>query len=153
MAGLNIANEKLELRSFLSQQFVALAMTLGAMAFAVLALAALALVPIAIGALPLPTAVVAALDLARWPLLAVLLAIALAVTYRFGPYMEHPKWRWISWGAGDSDCPMVHRISVVLVLCLAFRFLRRDLRLSGRAGSAPPLVLDHGFDRIDGSRH
>jgi membrane protein len=99
MTGLNIANEQTEKRSFVTQQIVAFALTFAAMAFAVVALAAVALVPAAIALFSLPESLATALDLGRWPVLAALLSTALAVTYRFGPYKEHPKWRWISWGA------------------------------------------------------
>jgi len=37
--------------------------------------------------------------LARWPVLAVLVCISLAIVYRFGPCREQAKWRWITWGA------------------------------------------------------
>jgi membrane protein len=99
MTGLNIANEQTEKRSFLVQQSIALALTLGAMVFAVVTLAAVAVVPAIIGLFPMPPTLAAALGLGRWPLLAALVAGALAIVYRFGPYKEHPKWRWISWGA------------------------------------------------------
>ena len=99
MTGLNIANEQEEKRSFIVQQIVAIVLTLGAIAFAAIALAALAILPVLIAFLPLPDAMKTALGLGRWPLLAVLVALALAVLYRFGAYKERPKWRWISWGA------------------------------------------------------
>jgi membrane protein len=99
MTGLNIANEQDEKRSFILQQVVAIALTVGAVVFAMVALSALAVLPVLIGFLPLTDELKTALDLGRWPLLAVLVAFALAVVYRFGTYEEHPKWRWISWGA------------------------------------------------------
>ena len=99
MTGLNIANERDEKRSFVLQQVVAVALTLGAMLFAAIALAALAVLPVLIGFLPLPVNLQTSLDFGRWPLLAILVAFGLAVVYRFGAYKEHPKWRWISWGA------------------------------------------------------
>jgi membrane protein len=99
ITGLNIANETTEKRCFLLQQFVGLALTLGAILFAILALAAVALLPAVIGFLPLSEGAKAALGLGRWPLLAVLVCFALAVIYRFGPYRTKAKWRWITWGA------------------------------------------------------
>jgi membrane protein len=36
---------------------------------------------------------------ARWPVLAVLVAIGLALIYRYGPDRAEPRWRWISWGS------------------------------------------------------
>jgi membrane protein len=102
MSGLNIANEQDEKRSFLVQQCVALALTIGAVLFAMVALAALAVLPALIGCLSLPDELKTALGLGRWPLLAIMVAFALAVVYRFGAYKAHPKWRWISWGAAIS---------------------------------------------------
>jgi membrane protein len=99
MTGLNIANEQDEKRGLILQQVIAIALTVGAVLFAMVSLAALAVLPVLIGFLPLNDGLKTALDLGRWPLLAVFVAFALAVVYRFGAYKEHPKWRWISWGA------------------------------------------------------
>jgi membrane protein len=38
----------------------------------------------------------------RWPLLAGLAALALAVTYRYGPNLENPSWRLFTWGAAAA---------------------------------------------------
>jgi membrane protein len=99
MTGLNIANETIEKRSFLLQQCVGLALTLGALIFAIVAFAAIALLPAVIAFFPISDGVKITLGLGRWPLLAVLVCFGLAVVYRFGPYRERAKWRWITWGA------------------------------------------------------
>jgi membrane protein len=99
MTGLNVCNETIEKRNLFVTQAVALALTLGGVLFAMVALTAVALLPAIIDFLPLPEATKTALGLGRWPLLAVLIAFALAVLYRFGPDREHPKWKWITWGA------------------------------------------------------
>ncbi|HLH49341.1 MAG TPA: YihY/virulence factor BrkB family protein, partial [Roseiarcus sp.] len=99
MSGLNIANETIEKRSILVQQATGLALTLGGIVFAGVALAAIALLPVIIDIMPLSAAVKAALGLGRWPLLAILVCFALAVLYRFGPYRERAKWRWITLGS------------------------------------------------------
>jgi membrane protein len=99
MSGLNIANETIEKRSILVQQATGLALTLGGIVFAGVALAAIALLPVIIDVMPLSAAVKSALGLGRWPLLAVLVCFALAVLYRFGPYRERAKWRWITLGS------------------------------------------------------
>ena len=44
-------------------------------------------------------AVRTALLVLRWPLLALLILVALAVLYRFAPDRRNPEWRWVSWGA------------------------------------------------------
>jgi membrane protein len=40
-----------------------------------------------------------ALELARWPLLAGMLLVGLAVIFRYGPQRRRPRWRWITPGA------------------------------------------------------
>jgi len=39
------------------------------------------------------------LDVARWPVLLVNVAIALASINRYGPSREKPRWRWVTWGS------------------------------------------------------
>jgi membrane protein len=99
MTGLNITNETIEKRSFLLQQLVGLALTVGALIFAIVAFSALALLPAVIAFFPLSEGLKITLGLGRWPLLAILVCLGLAVVYRFGPYRERAKWRWITWGA------------------------------------------------------
>ena len=99
MTGLNIAYEELEKRSFLRQQVVAMALTIGAIAFAAVAGAALAGVPAAIAFLPLSATTQTMLAVARWPVLTLFVMIAVAILYRVAPSRREPKWRWVSWGA------------------------------------------------------
>jgi membrane protein len=99
ITGLNIANEIPEKRTFVMQQLVALALTVGAVIFAVFAFAAIALLPIVIDFFPIDDGIKTTLGLGRWPLLVVLVGLGLAVVYRFGPSRENAKWRWITWGA------------------------------------------------------
>jgi membrane protein len=99
MSGLNIANETIEKRGVFVQQATALALTLGAILFAIVALAAIALLPAILNDLPLSENVRSALGLGRWPLLAVFVSLALAILYRFGTYREKAKWRWITLGS------------------------------------------------------
>jgi len=99
MTGLNIANEATEKRSFVFQQVIALALTIGAAALAIVAIAAVALIPAIVDFLPLTDGAKIALGLGRWPVLAVLVCFGVAILYRVGPCRERPKWRWISCGA------------------------------------------------------
>ena len=39
----------------------------------------------------------------RWPALFVVLALALALIYRYGPSREVPRWRWITWGSASAS--------------------------------------------------
>src|SRR6185437_6348409 len=39
------------------------------------------------------------LTYARWPVLLILVTIALALIFRHGPDRSEPRWRWVSWGS------------------------------------------------------
>ena len=100
MTGLNIAYEEEEKRSFLVQQAIALALTLGGLIFSAIAIGAVALIPAILNVLPLEPLMRSALAIGRWPLIAVLMTLALAVIYQVAPCRGHRRWRWITWGAG-----------------------------------------------------
>lgn len=96
---LNIAYEETEKRSFIRLTGEALLMTLGAMVFLVVAMAGLAVLPLALANVGLGAWSARLIDLGRWPVLAVLVVVALAVVYRYGPSRSRPLWRWITWGS------------------------------------------------------
>ena len=94
---LNVVYGEEEKRSFLRLNATTLSFTLAMLCFAIVALVAIVAVPVILKALPdfLGTVV----NWARWPVMAVLIAVALALIYRYGPSRDEPKWRWISWGS------------------------------------------------------
>jgi len=47
----------------------------------------------------LPDLLGTVINLARWPVMAALIAVMLALIYRYGPNRDEPKWRWITWGS------------------------------------------------------
>jgi membrane protein len=94
---LNTAYEEDEARGFLRLNATSLLFTLAMILFAVVAVACLVALPALLKYLPGASGTV--LDIARWPLLAVLVALALACLYRYGPSRTEPRWRWISWGS------------------------------------------------------
>ena len=98
MSGLNVALEQPERRSFLRQNAIALAMTFGAIIFAIVALTAVAVVPIVIDVLPLDEQIKTWLAYSRWPILGIFILLALDAIYRFGPSLENPRWRFLSPG-------------------------------------------------------
>ncbi|RYC29518.1 YihY family inner membrane protein [Lichenibacterium minor] len=100
MTGLNIAYEEVETRSFVVQTVMALGLTLGAILFAAVAIFAVAIIPIILNFLPYGSVLGPLLDIARWPVLAVFVALGFAVIYRYGPSRENASWRWITWGSG-----------------------------------------------------
>ena len=91
--------EEEEKRNFLKLSAVALMFTIGLMVFVGLALAAVVALPIVLNYFPLSGLTNVLLKIARWPILLVMVAVALSVFYRYGPSRAEPKWRWISWGS------------------------------------------------------
>jgi membrane protein len=77
----------------------ALLFTIAAIVLGQLVLAAVVALPVALNYIPLSGLTSVSLDLARWLLLLVLVMMALAVCYRYGPGHSTPRWRWISWGS------------------------------------------------------
>ncbi len=128
MTGLNIAYEETEKRSFVVQTLVALGLTIGGVVFAVLIVLALAVVPIVLKFLYLGSFAETLFNIARWPVLAILVTAGFAVFYRYGPSRRRAHWRWISWGSCIATAFVAGRISRVLDLCEQVRVLRRDLR-------------------------
>ena len=99
MTALNIAYGETERRGYIRRNLLALGLTLGAVVLLITALAMVALLPAIIGFLPLPDDMKDVLSLVRWPVLIVLVMLALAVLFRLGPSREKPKWRWVSVGS------------------------------------------------------
>jgi membrane protein len=96
---LNVAYGEEEKRSFIKLNAVSLAMTLGGLVFVVVALGAFVALPVILNYVPLGPLAAWGISIGRWVLMTGLLALALAVLYRFGPSRAEPKWRWISVGS------------------------------------------------------
>ncbi|WP_293856444.1 YihY/virulence factor BrkB family protein [uncultured Alsobacter sp.] len=96
---LNVAYDETEKRSFLRLTLVSLGCTLAAVAFLIVALAGVVVVPLVLDAVGLGTVAEAIIRVARWPLLLVIVAVALAALYRYGPSRDEPRWRWVSVGS------------------------------------------------------
>jgi membrane protein len=94
---LNVSYEEKEKRSFIRLNAVSLLFTIGMIAFLLLAIACIVAIPIALNYLPPVMGRI--ISLARWPVLLVLVALALAFIYRFGPSRTQPGWHWITWGS------------------------------------------------------
>lgn len=97
--GLNIAYDEREKRSFLHLNGVAFAFTLGTMVLILALFVALGVVPAMLAVLNVGPAGDLVIRLLRWPLLMVMLGLALTVLYRHGPSRRAPKWRWVTWGS------------------------------------------------------
>jgi membrane protein len=93
---LNVVFGEQEKRSFLKLNAVSLLFTLAMIGFLIVAIVCIVAVPVALHYLP--DFVGRVIDIARWPLIAVLAMVALAFIYCFGPSRGEPRWQSISWG-------------------------------------------------------
>lgn len=98
--GVNLAYFEAETRGFLKLRATAFLTTLGILVFAVLALASVAVLPALFEWLGASQLVETTLAFARWPVLAALVILGLALIYRFAPdHHEKPPFRWVTPGS------------------------------------------------------
>jgi membrane protein len=95
---LNVVYEEKEKRSFLRLNLLSLAFTCGGIAALLLMVSAVVAVPLALDHVGLAPASRLIVSLARWPLLFVILLLALGILYRFGPSRRAARWEWLSVG-------------------------------------------------------
>jgi membrane protein len=94
---LNVIYEEREKRSFIRLNLISMVFTIGMIAFLLVALACVVALPVALNYLP--DFIGSVLSIARWPVLLMLVAVALSMIYRYGPSRREPRWRWITWGS------------------------------------------------------
>jgi membrane protein len=96
---LNIVYEEKEERGLVRFYLTTLTFTLASIVFILLAIAVVVLLPVVLNFIPLPGGTDLLVKIARWPMLFVLTALALAALYRYGPSRAKARWRWITWGS------------------------------------------------------
>lgn len=92
--GINLAFDQTEARPFYRHRLLALALTLGALAFFAVAVAAIAVVPALLATLALGPKVEAWISWLRWPLLTAAVFGALVPIYRYAPYRRRRPQRF-----------------------------------------------------------
>ncbi len=112
---LNAVHEIPERRGTIKLTALTLAFTLGVVLFLVVAMVGVVVVPAVLQVIPLHETLATLLDWLRWPALLLIVALLLAVLFRYGPSRADAVWRWISYGSGFAA------IGWVLV-SLAFSF-------------------------------
>lgn len=96
---LNVVYDEKESRGFLKLNAVSLLFTLCGILFLLLAIGAVVVLPAAFSYIGFGGLWEQAAKLARWPMLFLVVALILALVYRFGPDRTNPRWRWITWGS------------------------------------------------------
>jgi membrane protein len=99
MDALNVVYDVQEKRGFIRLNLVSLAMTMGALVFVLVVIGVVVVFPLAMAFFGLESFTETVLRWSRWPVIVLLLLLALATLYRFGPSPHGAKWRWISPGA------------------------------------------------------
>ncbi len=96
---MNVAYEETEKRGFLKLTGVTLALTFGAVVTVIVSLFCVAGIPALLGTLNLPRWIEVTTSILRWPLLAGVSLVALAVLSRVAPCRSSPQWRWVTPGS------------------------------------------------------
>ncbi|WP_050626496.1 YihY/virulence factor BrkB family protein [Bradyrhizobium viridifuturi] len=95
---LNVVYEE-EKRGFIKLNLMSLSFTIAALISIMLMVGAVVLVPLLLQQLGLGIGAELIVRFGRWPILLLLLLVALAVLYRYGPSRTEPRWQWLSVGA------------------------------------------------------
>ncbi|PSO18966.1 YihY/virulence factor BrkB family protein [Bradyrhizobium sp. MOS003] len=96
---LNVAYEEREKRSFIKLNMMSLAFTVGAIVALLVMVGVVVAFPLALNHLGMAPESKLIVALGRWPLMFLILLMALAVLYRFAPSRDAPRWQWLSLGA------------------------------------------------------
>lgn len=107
LSALNVAFYQKETRGFLQLNLVAMGFTLCGLLLLALMLGVVAVIPILLQWIPLPGDSAMTISLLRWPVLFMVLVLALAAIYRWGPAAPDARWRWISPGAVFASVALV----------------------------------------------
>jgi membrane protein len=99
VAAINVAYDEHETRGFVKLRVTALALTLGAIAFMLVAVALIAGVPVLLDYVGLDTLGRVVAQIVRWVLLVGMFMTGLAVLYRVAPDRQAPRFRWVSPGS------------------------------------------------------
>ena len=141
MQALTVAYEEEDTRSILAYYAQSAALTIGIAVFGLLSLFLVAVVPAVLEWLPFPKGLRDLIGLVRWPILAVLLILALGAIYRFAPARQTPALALVLGGNDRRRDPMAGRVGRVLVLRREFLVLRQDLRLARHRRRAADVAL------------
>jgi membrane protein len=96
---LNVVYDEKEERGVFKLNIVSLAFTLGGLIAILMAIGLVVAAPLAMSFIGLGQIGELMLRYGRWPALAVIILVGLAVLYRFAPSRRAPKWEWVSVGS------------------------------------------------------
>ncbi|UOM35178.1 YihY/virulence factor BrkB family protein [Acuticoccus sp. I52.16.1] len=98
-AAMNVVYGEEEKRGFVKLTLISLAFTLAAIVAAAILLGAIVVVPAVLAVIGLQSTGGLIIDLARWPILFVVLLSGLSLLFRYGASRRPPRLRWVVWGS------------------------------------------------------
>jgi membrane protein len=99
MGALNVVYNTPETRSFTLTNLIAFMFTIAALCVLVFNIYAVIAVPRVLDGIGLTESSGSILHTMRWPVLAIIMALSLALVYRYGPDRKDAHWRWVSIGS------------------------------------------------------
>ncbi len=99
MGALNVVYKRQETRNFAHLNAIAFLFTIAAIVVLALNVYAVVAVPQVLNALGFVELARNIINASRWPVLAIVMVLTLAVTYRYGPDRPGARWRWLSLGS------------------------------------------------------
>lgn len=100
--GLDIVYRVDNSRSFMKQNAMTLAFTLGAIIVITISLAFIVIFPVVVNTIGLPEPIESLINWLRWPFLGIIIISAISLIYQYGPAREVPGFRWVVLGATVS---------------------------------------------------
>lgn len=97
--GINIAYNSDETRNFIVNNSITLLFTIGGLVFGGITLALLIGIPAAADSLPLPQLLIQIIKFAVWPILFVMIIVALGLAYKIAPVRRQPRAKWVTVGS------------------------------------------------------
>jgi membrane protein len=102
MGALNVVYGTEDTRGFIKTNAIAILFTVLAILILLLAIAVLVALPILFNFAGLNSAASEIMRYVRWPALAMVMILALALVYRYGPHRERAHWKWLTWGSATA---------------------------------------------------
>jgi membrane protein len=99
ISALNIAYEESETRGFIRLNLLAIGLTIGLIIGGLFVVSLVALLPAFVGFIGLGGTTKWLLLIVQWPVLLLIMLMALAVLYRYAPDRTKAQWKWVSPGA------------------------------------------------------
>ncbi|WP_232845783.1 YihY/virulence factor BrkB family protein [Aurantimonas marina] len=96
---MNVAYGESERRSFIKLNLIALCFTLGAIFIGIVLITMVGVVPAVMALFGLRGFTETLIASLRWPVVFVLIVVAIALIYRYGPSRNRARWSWVLFGA------------------------------------------------------